>query len=92
MDMITLVSCVIVDEDCNLGRATTYLSDGEALEDAIEQVKSEAMDDFNDNGGSANCRCIVNVNEVPKPALRATIVRASVPQGEEDAIITATVA
>jgi hypothetical protein len=91
-DTITLVTVTIVDADSTTACYSSYLSEYETLDGLIEQVKSDAMDAFNGEGGTLPYRAVVNVNVVPKPVLVATIVKADVPQGEADAVVTATVA
>jgi hypothetical protein len=89
---ITLVTVTIVDGDGTTACYSSYLSEYETLDEVIEQVKDSAMEAFNDESGRLPCRAVVNVNVVPKPTLSATIVKADVPQGEADAVVTATVA
>lgn len=93
MEFITVVSCIVISAENEIGQAVTYLGEGEDFNEVIAQVKSDALDNYSDEGASAGTayRVIINVNKVPMPTVLATIVHADIPQGDTDAIVTATV-
>lgn len=64
---VTLVSAVVIDGDCNFGRAATYVGDSETLEECVKSVKADALEDLDDNGGAAPFRIVVNVTTIPLP-------------------------
>lgn len=91
-DQITTVTVTVVDADCVVAVACSYVSGYETVEQVIEQVMSDALSNFNDEGGSLSYRAIVNVNHVPAPKASWTTVTANIPEGTEAATVTATVA
>jgi hypothetical protein len=90
-DTITLVTVTLVDADSTSACYSSYVSEYETLEDVIEQVKRDAVDRFKEEDGTVPFRAVVNVNVVPVPTVVATIVNATLPQGDADAMVTATI-
>lgn len=91
VELMTVVTVTIIDADYTMATAVSYVGEHETLEEVIQSVKDDAISNFNDEGGNIPYRAVINVNEVPVPTLSATVVKASVPEGEADAIVTAKV-
>ena len=64
---VTLVSVVAIDDGYTFGRAASYVGDHETVEECIAQCKSDALEDFNDNGGGSIYRIVVQRTTIPLP-------------------------
>ena len=92
-EMMKIVTVTLVNSDGENTSGSCGIDEYTDQAAAIESAKDEAIERFQDNDySSLEMRCIININTLPKPTLRGTIVEAGLPeQTDSDSVVAATV-
>ena len=91
-EMLKIVTVTLVDENSKTATGSTFVLDGESVDDAIAQAMEQARDRYGDDGNSGMAiRAIVHIDALPVPTIPAVQIDSDIPAGEDTATVTSTI-